>query len=223
MAEQYITLVSSLPYLPPFEKAERSPITRLRLEQRLHILRPEDARQLALAEALVSWRMSLAKPKTDREMVLRCRTALQEITQPALREFIEFRIAQQTILAALRIRQSNTLFESSFLEQVNGASRWTRFISSHWDDPAFKLTAVYPWIPEAGSYLEAGDACGLDRLMMRIIWQRLSRIAESNSFGFEAVFAFVFKWDILQAWLARDAEKAKSRFQELIKEVKNVS
>ena len=51
----------------------------------------------------------------------------------------------------------------------------------------------------------------------------ISRIAESNSFGFEAVFAFVFKWDILQAWLARDAEKAKSRFQELIKEVKNDS
>jgi len=35
MAEPYITLVSSLPYLPPFEQAGRSPITRLRLEQRL--------------------------------------------------------------------------------------------------------------------------------------------------------------------------------------------
>ena len=220
MAE-YITLVSSLPYLPPFEKAERSPITRLRLEQRLHILEPGDARQLAIAEALVSWRMSLAKPKTDKEMVLRCRAALYEITQPALREFIEFRIDQQTILAALR--QRNAVYESSFLEQVNGASRWAGNIASNWDVPDFNLAAVYPWIPEARSYLEANDACALDRLMMRIIWQRLSRIAESNRFGFEAVFAFVFKWDILQAWLARDAEKAKSRFQELIKEVKNDS
>jgi hypothetical protein len=220
MAE-YITLASSLPYLPPFEKAERSPITRLRLEQRLHMLEPEDARQLAIAEALVSWRMSLSKPKTDKEMVLRCRAALQEISQPALRDFVEFRINQQTILAALR--QRNAVFESSFLEQVNGASRWAGFIASHWDDPDFKLAAVYPWIPEARSYFEANDACGLDRLMMRIIWQWLSRIAESNRFGFEAVFAFVFKWDILQAWLARDAEKAKSRFQELIKEVKNDS
>ncbi len=221
MAEQYISLVSSLPYLPPFEKAERSPITRLRIEQRLHILRPEDARQLALAEALVSWRMSLAKPKTDREMVLRCHAALQEITQPALHEFVEFRIAQQTILAGLRLR--NTGFESSFLDQVNGASRWAGFIASHWDHPDFRLAAVYPWIPETRSYLETNDASGLDRLMMNIIWQRLSRIAEGNRFGFEAVFAFVFKWDILQAWLARDAEKAKSRFQELIKEVKNDS
>jgi hypothetical protein len=222
MAE-YITLVSSLPYLPPFEKAERSPITRLRLEQRLRSLKPDDARQLALAEALVSWRLSLAKPKTDKDMVLRCCAALQEITQPALREFVEFRIAQQTILAALRIRQSNTLFESSFLEQVNGASRWVGFIASHWDDPDFKLTPVYPWIHEARSYLETNDASSLDCLMMNLIWLRLSRIAEGNRFGFEAVFAFVFKWDILQAWLARDAEKAKSRFQEMIKEVKNDS
>jgi len=221
MAELYITLVASLPYLPPFEKAERSPITRLRLDQRLSSLKSSDAQQLAKAEAVASWRMSPARPKTDKEMVLRSRAAMQEISQPALREFIEFRIDQQTILVGLRLR--NAVFESSFLEQVSGASRRAGKIASHWDDPDFKLAAVYPWIPEARSYLEANDACGLDRLMMRIIWQRLSCIAESNRFGFEAVFAFVFKWDILQAWLARDAVKAKSRFQELIKEVKNDS
>ena len=221
MAEHYITLVASLPYLPPFEQAERSPITRLRLNQRLSILESGDARQLALAEAVASWRMSPSGPKTDKEMVLRSRAAMQEVTQPALREFIEFRMDQQTILAGLRLR--NAVFESLFLEQVNGASRRAGFIASHWDDPDFKLAAVFPWIPEARSYLETGDACALDKLMMNIIWQRLSRIAESNRFGFEAVFAFVFKWDILQAWLARDAVKAKSRFQELIKEVKNDS
>lgn len=218
MAKPYITLVASLPYLPPFEKAERSPITRLRLEQRLHILEPDDARQLTSAEALVSWRMSPTKPKTDKEMVSRSRAARQEISQPALREFVEFRMDQQMILAALRQRKVG--FESSFLGQVKGASRWAGFIASHWDDPDFKLTAVYPWIPQAQSYLEANDARGLDRLLMGIIWQRLSRIAESNRFGFEAVFAFVFKWDILQAWLVRDAGEAKGRFQELIKEVK---
>ena len=219
MVDSYITLVSSLPYLPPFEKAERSPITRLRLEQRLHILEADDARQLAIAEALVSWRMSLAKPKTDKEMVLRYRTAMQKITQPALREFIEIRIDQQTILAGLR--QRHVGLGSPIVEPVTVASRWAGFIASHWDASDFKLAAVYPWIPKAQSYLEANDARGLDSLLMNIIWQRLSRISETNRFGFEAVFAFVFKWDILQAWLARDAAKATSRFQELIKEVRN--
>ncbi len=221
MSEPYIALVTSLPYLPPFDKAERSPITRLRLEQRLRDLEPGDARQLDLAEALASWRMSLAKPRTDKEMVARYREAMQEITQSALREFVEFRLDQQTILAGLRLRQAG--FGSSVFEQIHDASHWARSIVSHWDDPDFKLAAVYPWIPEARSYLETNDACGLDRLLMSIIWERLSRITESNGFGFEAVFAFVFKWDILQAWLARDTVQAKSRFQELIKEVKNDS
>ncbi len=219
MNDAYTTLVSSLPYLTPFEQAERSPITRLRLEQRLRNLESGDARQLALAEGLVSWRLSLAKAKTDKEIVLRYRVAMQEISQPALREFIEFRMDQQTILAALR--QRKTIFESTFLGQVSGASRWARFIGTHWDAPDFSLNSVFPWIPEASGYVENNDACALDKLMMGIIWQRLSRIAESNSFGFEAVFAFVFKWDILQAWLARDAGIAKNRFQELINEVKN--
>ena len=102
MAELYITLVSSLPYLPPYERAERSPITRLRLDQRLSTLKSGDALQLAKAEAVASWRMSPAKPKTDKEMVLRCHAAMREISQPALREFIEFRIDQQVILAGLR-------------------------------------------------------------------------------------------------------------------------
>jgi hypothetical protein len=219
MNDAYTTLVSSLPYMAPFEQAERSPITRLRLEQRLLNLESGDAKQLALAEGLVSWRMSLAKPKTDKEMVLRYRVAMQEISQPALREYIEFRMDQQTILAGLR--QRKTVFESAFLGHVSGASRWARFIGTHWDAPDFNLSSVYPWLPEARAYVENNDACALDRLMMGIIWQRLSRITESNRFGFEAVFAFVFKWDILQAWLARDAVIAKNRFQELINEVKN--
>ena len=152
MAGQYITLVASLPHLPPFEKAERSPITRLRLEQRLHILEPEDARQLALAETLVSWRMSLAKPRTDKEMVSRSRVARQEISQPALREFVEFRIDQQTILAALR--QRNNAFESSFLEQVSGISRWGEVIASHWDDPDLSWLQFIPGFPKPETILK---------------------------------------------------------------------
>jgi hypothetical protein len=221
MTGPYITLVASLPYLPPFERAERSPITRLRLEQRLRILAPDDARQLAKAEALLSWRMSLAKPKTDTEMVLRYRATMQDISQPALRDFMAFRIDQQTILAALRLRNAGA--EPSFLEPMYGASRWARLIASRWNEPDFKLTSVYPWLPDVRNYLEAKDARSLDRLLMSILWHRLSRVAESHTFGFAAVFAYVFKWDILQAWLARDVGTAKSRFQELIKEINNDS
>jgi len=215
----YITLIASLPYLPPFEKAERVPITRLKLEQRLNMLVHEHAVQLAKAEALVTWRMSLAKPKNDAEMVARYRVLLQAVNHPVLRDFIAFRIDQQTVLTALRMRKAGQ--DVTAFEPIAHASRWAGFIISHWEDADFKLSFMYPWLPEARTLLEANDARGLDRLLMTTVWQQLSRISDSNSFGFEAVFAFVFKWDILQAWFARNPSQATNRFQEMIKEVRN--
>ncbi len=46
----YYDLVASLPHLPHFERAERLPITRLRLDQRLRLLKPAHADQLARAQ-----------------------------------------------------------------------------------------------------------------------------------------------------------------------------
>ena len=213
VADSYITLVASLPYLPPFEKAERVPITRLRLEQRLFMLRAEHREQLTKAEKLVTWRMSLAKPRYDADMVRQYRVLSKTITHPALLNFIGFRIDQQTILTALRQRRAG--MSADEFARIPHASRWTQFIIKHWDDAEFKLTFMYPWLPEARQLLEADEARDLDKLLMATIWQRLSRISESNPFGFEAVFAFVFKWDILQAWFAREPVLAKNRFQEI--------
>jgi hypothetical protein len=218
-ADNYITLVVSLPYLPPFEKAERLPITRLRLQQRLNILSADHAQQLANAEALISWRPTLLKPKSDKDMAARYRVLLQNTTHPLLRDFVAFRIDQQTVVAALRLREAG--LEAETFAQLAGLNRWTRHIVAHWNDADFQLSFMYPWLPEALRLLKARDACGLDRLLMTVVWQRLSRMSDSNPFGFEAVFAFVFKWDMLQAWFARDPIKAKSRFQEIITEVRN--
>jgi len=51
------------------------------------------------------------------------------------------------------------------------------------------------------------------------VWQRLSRISDARPFGFEQVFAFVFRWDLVQRWISWDADAAKTRFQQLITEV----
>ena len=57
---------------------------------------------------------------------------------------------------------------------------------------------------------------------MNVAWRWLDRCAEQDTFGFAAVFAYVFKWDMLRAWLANDAEKAKNRFRTLIDQVTHV-
>jgi hypothetical protein len=54
---------------------------------------------------------------------------------------------------------------------------------------------------------------------MDAAWQRATRIAGQDQFGFEAVVAYVFKWNIVARWVARDADAAGARFQDLIVEV----
>ena len=59
----------------------------------------------------------------------------------------------------------------------------------------------------------------LEQLLMGQSWKKLGQIADARPFGFEQVFAFTYKWDILHRWLFYDGEKARERFEELISEV----
>ena len=52
---------------------------------------------------------------------------------------------------------------------------------------------------------------------MSVVWTRLGHVAESAPFGFEAVFAFAFKWDIATRWLSYQPAAAATRFGELVK------
>jgi hypothetical protein len=213
----YYTLVASLPPLPHFERAERLPITRHRLDQRLRMLDSEDAGQLARAEALIGWRPERPFVKGDEEMAHQYRAIMENPLHPALAEYVNFRIDQQTLMAALRRRRSKMGLPSG--GQRWGAGRWVRWIEEHWDDPDFRFGSVVPWIQEARGFLESGEAVPLERLLMNVAWQRLNRIADRDLFGLEAVIAYVFKWDILKNWLAQNREAGKNQFQKLIEEV----
>ena len=215
----YYTLVASLPPLPHFERAERPPISQRRLEERLRMLDAEDAGQLGRAEALIGWRPERPLSKSDEEMARQYRAIMEQPLHPALAEYVNFRMDQQTVMAALRRKRSGMALPSG--GQRWGAGRWVRWIEEHWDDPDFHFGSVVPWVQEVRGYLEAGEAVPLERLLMNVAWQRLNRIADRDVFGFEAVMAYVFKWDILKNWLAQNGEAGKKQFQKLIEEVMN--
>jgi hypothetical protein len=217
--KDYYTVVASLPHLPYFAVADRLPLSRLRLEQRLRMLDAEENRQILQAEFLAGWRLPPGKLGGS-HIAAHYRTALQSITQPVLREFVEYRLDIQTVVAALRLRQAKR--DPQQYPGAWGIGRWVKPIEAHWDAPDFRLGTVYPWVLEANNALAAADAMALDRLLMETVWKKLSRLGDSRPFGFEAITAFVFKWDILQAWLQRDAAAAKQRFQVLIEEIKHV-
>lgn len=217
--KDYYTVVASLPHLPYFATAERLPVSRLRLEQRLRMLEVDEAEQIFQAELLVGWRPAVGKLRSG-DTAAHYKRALQGIVQPALREFVEYRLDIQTVLAALRIRQAG--LDPQQYAGSWGVGRWVKSIEAHWEAADFQLGKVYPWLPQAGHYLATANAMALDRLLMETVWGKLSRLGDVNPFGFEAITAFVFKWDILQAWLLRDAGAAKQRFQILIEEIKHV-
>jgi hypothetical protein len=218
--KDYYTVVASFPHLPYFAEAERLPLSRLRLEQRLRMLDADETRQILQAEFLAGWRLPAGKLGSGGKITAQYKSMLQSISQPVLREFVEYRLDIQTILAALRIRQAGR--DPKQYPGTWGIGRLVKHIEAHWDAADFRLGTVYPWVQEADSYLEATDAMALDRLLMDTVWRKLSRLADMSPFGFEAITAFVFKWDILQAWLQRDAPTAKQRFQVMIEEIKHV-
>lgn len=213
----YYDLIASLPHLPHFEQAEWLPITRLRLNQRLQLLKPAHADQLRRARSLVLWRPPQLLGKTDAAVVTEYAALMDSPLDASLREYVAFRMDQQTLLAALRRKREQQPLPDE--PTPWGIGPRVHHIRKHWDEPDLRLAHVYPWIAPARELLTAGDARGLERLMMDVTWRWLGRCAERSMFGFEAVFSYFFKWDILQAWLAGDPDRATVRFRDLIEEV----
>lgn len=212
----YYTLVASLPRLPHFEAAEWLPLSRKQLDQRLSMLTLEDANELRLAEALVKWQRQPIT-RTSEQVAGQYRRVMAQLTQPSLREIVEYRMAQRSALVALRRRQLG--LGPPTADEVWGVGPWMHLMTDGWDRSDLGLEHLLPWLGEAAKLLESGEAMELERLLMNAVWIRLGRIADRSPFGVEPVVAFVFRWDILQRWLSYDAEKGKVRFSELVMEV----
>ena len=216
----YYDLIASLPHLPHFERADRLPITRLRLEQRLALLRPAHAEQLGRARSLVGWRLDASRWKSDAAQADEYTALMAAPLDASLKDYVTFRMDQRTLVAALRRKRDG--LESLAQAGRWGVGPWVRHVQTRWGEPDFGLARLFPWLPLARDLLAAGEARGLERLLMDVAWRRLNRHAERDTFSFEAVFAYFFKWDMLQAWLASDADQGKTRFRELIDKVTHV-
>ncbi len=212
----YYTLVASLPRLPHFEGAGWLPLSRKQLDQRLTMLTREHALQLRNAEGLVEWQRQPIT-RTSQQVAEKYRKLMPDISDPSLREFVEYRMAQRTALVALRRRRLG--LPPPATGEIWGVGPWLNLMMTCWDRNDLGLGHLLPWIEEAADLLNSGSAMELERLLMAAVWERLGRLAERSPFGFEPVFAFVFRWDILQRWLSYNAEKGRTRFQELVAEV----
>jgi len=211
---RYYHLVASLPALPDFRQARLLPLSRLRLEERLSLLHADDLEDLTRAQRLVSWHRQPVS-RTTGEFVAMYEEVVARNRNRELMSMVDFRMNARTVMVALRQRRQGKAAPSGKW----GTGPYTRIIESRWAEPEFGLGAVFPWIPEAQAFLDQGDAMELEKLLMGQSWKKLSQISDAQPFGFERVFAFAYKWDIVHRWLSYDAEKARDRFEELISEV----
>jgi hypothetical protein len=208
--------MASLPPLPRFDRAERLPITRERLRQRLRMLTPEDAELFERAAEFLAWQRQTAT-RTDQEMIATYKRIEAHVGHPILQSLFEVPIDQRTIVAALRRRHRG--FPPPTPGEPWGVGRFVRHIERNWDDPYFKLSPVYPWIPQARAHLEAGETLALERLLQDILWDHVDRSVQLYDFRFGAVLTYMIKWDIINQWLSYNIEDAKARFKELVAEV----
>lgn len=212
----YYTLVASLPHLPRFNQAERLPITRERLLTRLKMLSPEDYRLAELVAEFIAWRRQPVG-RTNAEMASIYTQGVKTLCEsPQLQPLFELPVNQKTILVALRRHENG-------LPRPNPGELWgtgplVSHIAYNWDQPFFKLRYVYPWIVQAQNDLHTGDTLKLDYLLFNLVWNKLDALLFNNPFGFEAIIAYLLKWDILQQWLTYNQQAAKARFETCLSE-----
>jgi hypothetical protein len=215
MARSYYMLIASLPHLPHFTRAERLPINPERLRWRRSALAPADAAELERALDLLQWRRQ-PPTRSDAEIDRLFRILLQRTENAALRSFVDHRMGERSVMAALRRKQRG--LGQPPADEICGVGRWDGLLKRRWDREDFGLAALFPWLGRARQLLAEGNALGLEELLMDVLWTRLSRIEEGRPFGFEAVFAYVFKWDILNRWLSHDRKEATAAFERLVEE-----
>jgi len=209
-------LMASLPHLPHFLRAERLPINPQRLRWRRSALEARDWQDLERSlEFIRVSRNPLST--TDQALYLHLHKVFATIRNEPLRDYLDYWIGLRSALAGLRRKKRG--LPPPAPDEVCGLGRWNRYLHRFWDREDFGLSALYPCIAELRELLHQEKPVAVQQLMYDTYWSRLTHIEDGCPFGFEAVFAYAFKWEILARWLARDAAIATRRFETLIEDV----
>jgi hypothetical protein len=210
---KYITLMSSLPPLGKLFEATQTPISRLKLENRLKLLEAKDGKLLDQMANLIAW-SEQPMARTDPQFVQEAKNFFEEVSNSTLREVMQHRLDLCTIVAALRRRHRGE--NEPPVGQIWGVGNWVSFIERHWTEPGFHLEAIFPWILGANRLLSANDLVGLERLQFELNWRVLDRVGARHYFDFEAVVIYLMRWSVVDRWTRYNGGGAVERFRKLV-------
>ena len=205
----YYTLIGSLPALPQsFEQVDRVPISPLKLDERLKMLEPRDARVIEeLSDFLVWERQPLER--TDEEIIQHYEKFMQEVDDRFARELIRDTMAARTVLAGLRCRRLQ-------LDPPHGVAPLAAQIARNWNQPDFRLGAQFPWILEVDRQLNGDAPFSLEHTRVEISWRQIKRLADQYFFTFEAIVLYLMRWELVYRWTRRNAEAGQAKFEKLV-------
>jgi hypothetical protein len=204
--------MSSLPHLGNLFGTKQTPISRLKLEERLKMLSEKDAILLNQIASLIAWQQQPME-RTDGEFVTEAQHFFQQLGNPTLRKILEYRLNLRTIIAALRRRHRG---ENNPPQRPWGIGAWVNYIERHWSEPGFRLEGMFPWVLEANRLLNANDSVGLERLQFQVNWKMLEQLEAGHYFDFEAVVIYLMRWSLVDRWTRYDGEAAVKRFRTLV-------
>lgn len=212
LSNSYHMLISSLPPLPIRFDVDRLPISFERLQDRLRMLEPEDAKEIGRLMEILRWSRQFEEP-SDAAVVRRYDELMQEVRTPLAREIATIVMDERMITTALR-RRRRGLGPPGI-----GIGQWFEHIRHHFYQPDLGLGHVFPGIPQLVPLLEQGDVLTCYRRIAGATWAYLKRRADDYYFSFEAVLLYVARWTIIREWQEQRAERGRTIFETLIKEV----
>ena len=98
-ATRYAMLISSLPYHGVLFGARQTPLSRIRLQQRLSLLEPKDAACLQTIAALLDWSHP-GRERRDEEIITRAHAVIPTLGNAFARDLVVWRLELRTVVAA---------------------------------------------------------------------------------------------------------------------------
>jgi hypothetical protein len=212
--DEYVSLMSSLPSTERLFLAKLTPISRLRLEQRLKQLNEQDLRTLRQVESVLNWSMqNLAF--SDQQLIKQAKMVFVGLQSETLKTLVRDKMELRTCVGALRHRAQG----ENAPDNLNwGFGRWVSHINRNWNETHFALETVFPWLPQAKCFMDNKDAEGMERFILDHAFKQLQRCVNQHYFDLEAVIIYVLKWSIVDRTTRYNIEAAKIRFTELVEQ-----
>ena len=215
-ARSYYMLVSSLPQLPTRFDAGRLPISWPALRDRLRMLEPRDSEVTRQVGLYFLWdRQPL--DRTDDEVIDRYQELMRHTTNHLVRHLVRSRTEMRLIISCVRCRAAGAE-PPKWIDRIADRAGTLGHMRKHWLDPNFNLGVHHRWVEAFRKQLDAGDMREAQRVVFNERWSDWSRIAERQTFSFEAIIAYLVRWEIIDRWTSQNAKAGKVRFNKLIEE-----